>query len=118
MTMTHFLVSARELLLAADSMVCPYHPLLVLEGVAVAPGGQHHLIVSAAGQRAYLGPTQEVVRRRARILAVALARPDRGRDRDSGRRDLAWLIEEWVMQSWEALVDELVDALIPAEFRC
>lgn len=38
-------------------------------------------------------------------------------DRDGARQDLAWLIEDWVLQCWEALLDELVDALSPAEFR-
>lgn len=108
-TQTHFMVQARELLLD-EQVTCPYHPLLTLEGVAVTPDGQHHLIGHAAGQRAYLGPTQAIVERRAQIIAAALARPDLA-EPDSGRTELAWLIQYWLVQCWEALLDELVDAL-------
>lgn len=104
----HFHVPARELLLQTPQR-CPYLPGLVMVGIAVTHDEQHHVILefggAAAADRFYLGPTQEQVKQRARILARALQQLP-GIDVFH-----ASLVQSWVRDTWECLVDELVDQL-------
>lgn len=99
----HFHVAATELLMP-DPMHCPFLPTLTLDGVAVTPSGQHHLILSLHGRaRMYIGPDDTTVRRRADTMAAALT-PHLGTFH-------ADLIGEWVRWAWDALLDELVEQL-------
>ncbi len=99
----HFHVDAAELLLE-DPVRCAFLPGLTLDGIAVTPHGQHHLVLTLAGrERFYVGPDDTTVTRRAQILAAALTR-----HLDPAH---AHLVGEWVQWAWDALLDELVDRL-------
>ena len=104
---THFDVDAHELLMDQPEQ-CPFYPPLVLEGIAVTPGGQHHLVLRTPSARFYAGPDTATVTRRAQLLAAAL--------RD-GRPGLSVALADaaaaWVDLCWESVVDELVDAIAP-----
>lgn len=106
----HFHVPARELLLQPPQR-CPYLPGLVMVGLAVTTREQHHIILelgnSTAADRIYLGPTREQVRQRAQILAQALQQLP---GIDSFHADL---VRDWTTQTWDSLVDELVEQLTP-----
>lgn len=52
---THFQVDARELLLDQPER-CPFYMPLALEGIAVTPTGQHHLVLNTPAARFYAGP--------------------------------------------------------------
>lgn len=105
----HFHVPARELLLQIPRR-CPYLPGLAMVGIAITGSEQHHVILElgseSAADRFYLGPTQEQVKQRARILARALQQLP-GIDVFH-----ASLVQSWVRDTWECLVDELVDQLV------
>lgn len=97
----HFHVPARELALDAPQP-CPFLPALALEGLAVTPEQQHHLILSLGQDRFYIGPTDQAVARRAQLLATALHQGTAHLDRDH-----ADLIGWWVTAAWESSLDEL-----------
>lgn len=100
----HFHVPAREL--ALDPQPCPFLPALVLEGLAVTPDEQHHLILRLGQDRFYVGPTDQDVARRVRLLAQALCQGTA--HLDTAHADLVgW----WVTAAWEATLDEIVDAI-------
>lgn len=99
---------ARELLLPDGGLACPFHPRLWVAGVAVTPAGQHHLIVRAGSVRAYFGPTQQDVQRRAELTARALSGLFDQADREFGQQLLAW----WIEQAWETLIDELTEQIL------
>lgn len=101
----HFHVPARELALN-PAQPCPFLPALVLEGLAVTPNEQHHLILSMGQDRFYFGPTDQAVARRSRLLAAALCQGAAQLDPDH-----ADLVGWWVMAAWGATLDELVDTL-------
>lgn len=105
----HFHVPACELLLEIPRR-CPYLPGLAMVGIAITESEQHHVILelgsASAADRFYLGPTQEQARQRARILARALQQLP-GIDVFH-----ASLVQSWVRDTWECLVDELVDQLV------
>ncbi len=74
---THFHVEGRELLMDRPER-CPFYPALALEGLAITPVGQHHLILGTPAARFYAGPDTTTVARRAQLLAAGLrqGRPD------------------------------------------
>ncbi len=83
---------------------CHAWPLLTLDGVAVTAQGQHYLILTFKDMtRCYIGPDQTTVQRRAELVAAALARR-------LGPIQAAQ-VGAWVEWAWEALLDELVDAI-------
>lgn len=104
----HFHVPARELLFDVPEL-CPYMPGLAMVGVAVTETEQHRIILDEMGpatsvDRFYLGPTQDHVGRRSRILAQAL--------RSTGLDDFhVSLIQQWVCTTWESLIDALVEGI-------
>ncbi len=103
----HFHVTARELRLEEPER-CPFLPALTMDGLAVTPEGQHHLILTLrATDRMYFGPDERTVTRRTQILTMALQRGEAALDRYH-----ADLVGEWVATVWEAAIDELVDAMI------
>lgn len=100
---THFHVPAREIL-DDEPTTCPYLPHLTLDGLAVTPTGQHHLVMTLCDTaRFYVGPDTATVHRRAHILTTALSR----------RLEPfhAHLVHQWILAAWEATLDELVDSL-------
>lgn len=107
----HFHVTAREMLLELPHR-CPYLPGLALLGVAVTATEQHHIVLelgsSTSADRFYLGPTQEQVQQRARILGAALQELP---DVDAFH---ASLVQEWVLLTWESLLDEIVEQVVDA----
>lgn len=107
----YFHVPAEEMLLA-NHEACPVYPLLVLDGVAVTPSGQHHLVLCLLPTvRVYLGPDRASVERRVQLLVTGLAvRSLRGRP------EVAQAVGEWVMLAWEAMLDELVEAIAGGAF--
>lgn len=105
----HFHVAAREMLLEEHSS-CPDLPDLALVGLAITDGGQHHVIIEWLSKetivRAYFGPTQRDAYTRSRLLADGL------RQGRAGVSSLhAALVQNWVCATWEATIDELVDAM-------
>ncbi|MEN3124037.1 hypothetical protein [Janibacter sp. LM] len=103
----HFHVPAREMLLE-DPQRCPWLPGLTMVGVAVTDDEQHHVILELGTRsvdRFYLGPTQDDVTRRAQVLAHALRQWPRM------STPHASLIQDWVLMTWDSLLDELVAAL-------
>lgn len=102
---THFQVDARELLLDQPER-CPFYMPLALEGIAVTPTGQHHLVLNTPAARFYAGPDTATVARRAQLLGAALRRGRAGLS-----VDLAAAASAWVELCWESVVDELVDAI-------
>jgi len=82
----------------------PSSTTLTLDGIAVTPHGQHHLILTLAGvARFYMGPDDATVTRRIEILTAAL--------RNHIDTQHASFVVEWIQWSWESLLDELVAQL-------
>lgn len=99
----HFHVSAEELLFGS-AVPCVFLPTLTLDGIAVTPHGQHHLILTLAGvARFYMGPDDATVTRRIEIFTAAL--------RNHIDTQHASFVGEWIQWSWESLLDELVAQL-------
>lgn len=108
----HFHVPAREMLLPARQ-VCPVYPALGLEGVAVTPAGQHHLVLTLLPSvRSYLGPDLVRVQRQTALLVAGLVAGSL-----RARPDVARAAGEWVLLAWEAMLDELVDAFAGEALR-
>lgn len=107
----HFHVDAREMLLDVPEK-CPVAPGITFDGLAVTPEGQHHLIVTARGQRAYVGPDVATVTRRAEILTQALSHGPAALDTDHA----TW-VGWWVREMWEAVTDELTNAITSRWWR-
>lgn len=84
-----------------------------MEGVAIEGAGGHHLIVGVEdADRVYVGSDEARVRRRALLLADALHQGAAGLDR--GHADL---VGDWVVLAWEAMLDEVVDAVSAPTLR-
>lgn len=102
----HFHVPAQEMLLEQAER-CLFLPGLTLDGLAVTARGDHHLILTLADtDRIYLGPDDTTVSQRAQILADALHH-----GRAAIAPDHAALIRDWIQLAWEAMLDEVVDAI-------
>lgn len=107
----YFHVPAREMLLDTRD-ACPAYPLLALDGVAVTPAGQHHLVLSLLPTvRFYLGPDQASVQRRAQLLVAGLEVRSL-----QGRPEMGRAVREWVLLAWDVMLDELVEAIAKDSF--
>lgn len=103
----HFHVAGARELLAEPPQPCPFLPGLTFDGLAHTSSGHHHLIFTLGGlDRFYVGPTQQDVTYRARILTEALhlgvAHLERGH---------ADLIGWWVTTVWDMVLDELTETI-------
>ena len=102
-TVTHFRVTAREMLFDQPEC-CPIYGGLSFDGLAIDENDGVHLIVRTTSARAYLGPELPVVARRAHILAEALV--------DSGviDTDRAGGVITWLGECWTAATSEIAQA--------
>jgi hypothetical protein len=101
-TVTHFRVTAREMLFDQPEC-CPIYGGLSFDGLAIDDDGVH-LIVRTTSARAYLGHELPVVAKRAYILAVALV--------DAGviDTDQAGGVIRWLGECWTAVTSEIAQA--------
>jgi hypothetical protein len=83
-------------MLLDEPLCCPLYGALTFDGLAIDREERVHLVVRTAVARAYLGPRQADVTRRAHILVVALV--------DAGvvGPDRAVGIAGWLGQCWSA----------------
>lgn len=103
-TKTHFLVPATEMHFDAP-IPCPWFTGLTLDGIAGDEEGDQHLIVTLhrlTAVRAYIGPGQEAVARRAFLLTAGMLA-----NHDLDSVEAMAPIVEWLADSWTALAAEI-----------
>lgn len=100
---THFNVpDAQEVTLGAP-VVCPVYPGLTVTAIATADG-RVSLVLRLGSIRFFVGPSDEAVTRRARLLAAGL-----GAGGAFTSPVLAVAVVAWVRLCWESLVDQLAE---------
>ena len=110
-TRQHFHVTALEDLLD-EPIECPVLPTLAVTGHAQSLTGQHYVVLeltgAAAVDRFYLGPTQDLVERRAQIVTHAL---EHGCSEISAEQAAA--VGAWLLLAWDVMLEELTVVFSP-----
>lgn len=110
---THFAVPGSQEMLLDEPQPCPAYPGLTLDGLAVAPDGQHHFLVVTVRPptkptiRLYLGPDPELIARHGLILVAAL----RTHGGHLAGVELGIGILTWLAACWTEAAAEIDDAI-------